>query len=341
MMREKLNKILEELNSSLDKVNDKVGWENLKAEFLGKKGKFTAVTKSLTELEVSLRAEAGKMVNEYKQVFTERLNKALENIEKKQRSASQISEWLDVSIDTKPHEIGALHPISRVMADLEDIFMGMGFRVMDAPHIETDYYNFEALNIPKHHPARDSQDTFYFGGEYLLRTQTSDIQIRAMEKLELPLRIIGPGKVFRAERIDASHECCFHQLEGMVISDDISVSHLIYFIRVMLSKIFECEADIRFRPGYFPFVEPGYEVEIACAICNKKGCRVCKQTGWIELMGCGMTHPNVLRAGGVDPEKYSGFAFGMGVDRLVMSKYGISDIRFFHNPDIRFHRFFQ
>jgi phenylalanyl-tRNA synthetase alpha chain len=217
----------------------------------------------------------------------------------------------------------------------------MGFEVLDGPQVETDYFNFEALNIPKDHPARDMQDTFYLEDGNLLRTHTSSIQVRGMQKLRPPFKIIGPGKVFRCERIDASHEVSFHQLEGMMVDRDIKVAHLIYFMRVLVSGIFGREVEVRLRPGYFPFVEPGFELDMRCLLCSGKGCSVCKQVGWLELLGCGMVHPNVLRCGGIDPDEYSGFAFGLGIDRLVMMRYGIEDIRHLHAADLRFIRQFR
>lgn len=236
---------------------------------------------------------------------------------------------------------GGLHPTTLIQREVEDIFLSMGFEVLDGPHIEDDYHNFEALNIPADHPARDMQDTFWFQtnegkGKYLLRTHTSTIQVRGMKERKPPFRFIAPGKVFRCERTDASHEMVFHQLEGMMVGEDISIGHLVYFMKTVLKEIFKKDVEVRLRPGFFPFVEPGFELDIRCLICGGKGCSVCKQTGWVELLPCGMVHPRVLEAGGIDPTKYNGYAFGLGLDRLVMMRYGIDDIRHLHGADLRF-----
>ena len=249
-------------------------------------------------------------------------------------------EWVDITLGLGREPAGSLHPVSRIQYEIEDVFTSMGFEVLDGPHVETDYFNFEALNIPAHHPARDMQDTFYLEDGNLLRTHTSAIQVRGMQRLKPPFKIIGPGKVFRCERIDASHEATFHQIEGMMVDRDIQVGHLIYFMKELLGRIFGREVEVRLRPGYFPFVEPGFELDIRCLICGGTGCPVCKQVGWVELVPSGMVHPNVLRMGGIDPAKYSGFAFGLGLDRLVMMKYGIDDIRLLHGADLRFLRQF-
>jgi len=251
-----------------------------------------------------------------------------------------MEDWLDVTL-TKPgllqeYQRGHLHPISQIQYEIEDIFTSMGFEILDGPEVETDYYNFEALNIPPYHPARDMQDTFWTEDGNLLRTHTSAIQIRGMERLKPPFRVIGPGRVFRYESIDASHENTFYQVEGMMIDKDISVAHLIYFMKTLLKEIFKRNITIRLRPGYFPFVEPGFELDIQCLICGGKGCSVCKYSGWLELLPCGLVQPNVLRYGKIYPDKWSGFAFGLGLNRLVMMRYGINDIRHFLSGDIRF-----
>jgi phenylalanyl-tRNA synthetase alpha chain len=246
------------------------------------------------------------------------------------------AEWVDATLDLGRKPAGNLHPTSQVQYEIEDVFTSMGFEVLDGPHVDDDHFNFEALNIPKDHPARDMQDTFYLEDGNLLRTHTSTIQVRGMRRLRPPFKIIGPGKVFRCERVDASHETTFHQLEGMMVDRDIKVAHLIYFMKVLLSRIFGREEEVRLRPGYFPFVEPGFELDIRCLLCRGTGCSVCKQVGWVELLPCGMVHPNVLRAGGIDPTEYSGFAFGLGLDRLVQMRYGIEDVRHIHSADLRF-----
>jgi phenylalanyl-tRNA synthetase alpha chain len=232
--------------------------------------------------------------------------------------------------------------VTLIQQEIEDIFISMGFEVLDGPHIEDEYHNFEALNIPATHPARDMQDTFWFADKkHLLRTHTSTIQVRGMKTRKPPFRFVGPGKVFRCERTDASHEMVFHQLEGMMVGEDVSVANLIYFMKTLLTEIFKRDVEVRLRPGFFPFVEPGFELDIKCLICGGKGCSVCKHVGWVELLPCGMVHPNVLRHGGIDPEKHSGFAFGLGLDRLVMMRYGIDDIRHLHGADLRFNSQFK
>jgi len=253
---------------------------------------------------------------------------------------SRSAAFLAAPGSSRSFEPGRLHPLSQIQYEIEDIFTSMGFTVLDGPEVETDYYNFEALNIPAHHPARDMQDTFWTEDGNLLRTHTSAIQVRGMERLQPPFRVIGPGRVFRYEATDASHENTFYQVEGMMVDRDISVADLIYFMKVLLKEIFGREVTIRLRPGYFPFVEPGFELDIHCLICDGKGCSVCKQSGWVELLPCGLVHPNVLRYGKIDPDKWSGFAFGLGMNRLVMMRYGINDIRHFLSGDIRFLRQF-
>jgi phenylalanyl-tRNA synthetase alpha chain len=235
-----------------------------------------------------------------------------------------------------PFERGHLHPLSQFQYEIEDIFTSMGFDVLDGPEVETEHYNFEVLNIPKHHPARDMQDTFWTEDGNLLRTHTSAIQVRGMEHSKPPFKVIGPGRVFRYEATDASHENTFYQVEGMMVDKNISVANLIYFMKTLLREIFKRDVKIRLRPGFFPFVEPGFELDINCLICGGSGCPVCKQSGWVELLPCGLVHPNVLKSGGINPDEWSGFAFGLGLNRLIMMRYGITDIRHFLSGDIRF-----
>lgn len=312
------------------------GLEACRVKFLGKKGSFTSLMARLKDLPPEDRAAAGKSLNLVKKELEENLSQALKLAEKRRRDRELEDEWVDITLDSEPGLQGSLHPTSKIQYEIEDVFTSMGFEILDGPHVETDFYNFEALNTPEDHPARDMQDTFYLEDGNLLRTHTSSIQVRGMERLDPPFKIIGPGKVFRCERIDASHEATFHQLEGMMVDKDIKVAHLIYFMKVLLSEIFHKEMEVRLRPGYFPFVEPGFELDIRCLICKGLGCSVCKKVGWLELLPCGMVHPNVLRSGNIDPDKYSGFAFGLGLDRLVMMKYQIDDIRYLHSADLRF-----
>ncbi|MDZ4786821.1 MAG: phenylalanine--tRNA ligase subunit alpha, partial [bacterium] len=248
---------------------------------------------------------------------------------------------IDVTLKDSNLDLGlqaaGYHPTSIVQREIEDIFISMGFDVLDGPHIEDDWHNFAALNVAADHPARDMQDTFWFpDAVHLLRTHTSCIQVRGMEVKKPPFKFVAPGKVFRCERTDASHEMVFHQMDGMMVGEDVSVAHLIYFMKTLLTEVFKRDVEVRLRPGFFPFVEPGFELDIKCLICSAKGCSVCKHSGWVELLPCGMVHPNVLKAGNIDPEKFTGFAFGLGLDRLVMMRYGIDDIRLIHSGDLRF-----
>jgi phenylalanyl-tRNA synthetase alpha chain len=241
----------------------------------------------------------------------------------------------DITLPGKRYDVGSLSPITIVQKEIEEIFTGLGFVIVGGPEVESDYYNFEALNIPKNHPARDMQDTYWLDNGQLMRTHTSPCQVRAMQKYGAPLKIIAPGRCFRNENIDASHENTFFQLEGMMIDTNISIANLIYVMKLLLTEVFKREVDIRLRPGFFPFVEPGFELDLKCLICGGEGCSTCKRSGWVEVLPCGMVHPNVLRYGGIDPDKYTGFAFGLGLTRLAMMKYGISDIRVLNSCDLR------
>ncbi|HSM76252.1 MAG TPA: phenylalanine--tRNA ligase subunit alpha, partial [Bryobacteraceae bacterium] len=246
------------------------------------------------------------------------------------------AEWLDLTLPAPGARPGSLHPVTQIQMEIEDLFVSLGFSVLDGPEVETEFHNFDALNIPAHHTARDMQDTFWLEGGLLLRTHTSPVQIRGMERLGPPLRMIAPGRVFRNEEVDASHEHTFYQLEGMMIDREVSVAHLLYFMKTLLSEVFRRDITVRLRPGYFPFVEPGFELDIQCLICGGPGCPVCKQSGWVELLPCGLVHPNVLRLSGVNPDEWNGFAFGLGLTRLAMMRYGIDDIRLLQGGDLRF-----
>ena len=339
-MKEQLAALEAEFDAALGAASGERELADLKVRFLGKKGALTQLLKGLGGLPPEERQAAGKATNELKKRLEIALKDGRENLARKAQADRIESEWLDVTLERGRRPRGNLHPITQIQYEIEDVFTAMGFQVLDGPHVETDHFNFEALNIPRDHPARDMQDTFFLEDGNLLRTHTSSIQVRGMEHLRPPFKIIGPGKVFRCERIDASHESTFHQLEGMMVDREVSVAHLIHFMRTLLAKIFHREEEVRLRPGYFPFVEPGFELDIRCLLCKGKGCSVCKQVGWLELLPCGMVHPNVLRAGNIDPEEYSGFAFGLGLDRLVMMRYGIEDIRHLHGADLRFIRQF-
>jgi phenylalanyl-tRNA synthetase alpha chain len=251
-------------------------------------------------------------------------------------SARLDAEWIDLTLPAPGSRPGSLHPITQIQMEIEDLFVSLGFMVLDGPEAETEYHNFDALNIPPEHPARDTQDTFWLTDGNLLRTHTSPVQVRGMERFGPPLRMIAPGRAFRNESVDASHEHTFYQLEGMMIDRDVSVAHLLYFMKTLLTEVFRREVTVRLRPGFFPFVEPGFELDIQCLICGGSGCAVCKHSGWVELLPCGLVNPNVLRISGIDTEKWNGFAFGLGLTRLAMMRYGIDDIRLLQSGDLRF-----
>ena len=350
-MKDQINNILkdfEDQSKSISKVNDVL---DLKAKFLGKSGTLTSLMGQMKSLPGEEKRVVEPLINSAKQEVNNKCQELISQIQMKEMNEKLEQDKSDISlldsIKVGGIQAGGLHPLTIIQEEIEDIFLSMGFEVLDGPHIEDEFHNFEALNIPKDHPARDMQDTFWFQQsedaqqKYLLRTHTSNIQIRGMKERKPPFRFIAPGKVFRCERTDASHEMMFHQLEGMFVAEDVSVGNLIYFMKTLLSRVFKKDVEVRLRPGFFPFVEPGFELDIKCLICNGKGCSVCKKVGWVELLPCGMVHPNVLKAGGIDSEKYNGFAFGLGLDRLVMMRYGIDDIRHIHGGDLRFLKQFK
>lgn len=345
-MNEKLKAVEQAFHDALKGIDTEAKLADMKARFLGKKGELSAILGSLKDATPEERKTLGQAANELKGKLAVKLEEARAAIERQVIDSKLAADWTDItllkSLKAESVKESGLHPVSIVQRELEDIFLSMGFDILDGPHIENDWYNFTALNIPETHPARDMQDTFWFQDmKHLLRTHTSTIQIRGMEEKKTPpFKFVAPGKVFRSEATDASHEAVFHQMEGMLIGKDITVAHLIYFEKTLLSEIFQRDVEIRLRPGFFPFVEPGFELDINCLICGGKGCSVCKQTGWVELLPCGMTHPNVLKAGGIDPEEYNGFAFGLGLDRLVMMRYHIDDIRHLHSGNVDFSRQF-
>jgi len=336
VIKEKLISVKEDALEQIKSVANKDDLSQLKVKYLGKKGEITAVLKTLGSVAPEERAEIGKLAN----LAKEELEKAFEN--KLQELNDSIfdqikeSEWIDVTAPAQKAKLGKLHPVTQIQYEIEEIFKSMGFSIFEGRELEDDYHNFEALNIPKDHPARDMQDTFWLFGDKLLRTHTSSVQVRAMEKTKPPFQGISPGRVFRYEGIDASHQNTFYQVEGLMVGKDISVANLIYAMKTLLKKIFKKDVKVRLRPGFFPFVEPGFELDINCLICGGKGCSVCKQTGWLELLPCGLVHPNVLKLQGIDTEEYSGFAFGLGLDRIVMMRYGIDDIRHLLSADLRF-----
>lgn len=334
-MIEKIKELKSQAEEKIRTAINSVEMEKVRVEFLGKKGKIVEVLKDLKNIEGSKRKEVATLVNQLKAQIENAIEQKKESI-KEQEYENQIqhAKKIDLTLPTDL-KLGSLHPITIVQKELEEIFESMGFTVEDGNEVETEYNNFEAVNVPKHHPARDMQDTFWLENGQLLKTQTSAAQNQIMKKYGTPLKAIFPGRCFRNEELDASHENTFFQMEGMMIDKEVSIANLIYFMKTLLSEIFQKEVEVRLRPGYFPFVEPGFELDIKCLYCGGNGCKVCKQGGWIELCPCGMIHPNVLKMGDIDPEKYSGFAFGLGLSRLAMMKYGITDLRILNSGDLR------
>ena len=310
--------------------------EAVRVEVLGRKGALAAISKEMGKLTPEERSRVGKLLNGAKQALEGALEARKAEFDRAALQARLDAEWVDLTLPAVGPRRGSLHPITIIQSEIEELFVSMGFTVLDGPEVETEQNNFDALNIPGDHPARDMQDTFWLKSGHLLRTHTSPVQVRGMRKLGPPLRMIAPGRVFRNEEVDASHEHTFYQLEGMMIDREVSVGNLIYFMKTLLSSIFKRDVTVRLRPGYFPFVEPGFELDIQCLICGGGGCPVCKQSGWVELLPCGLVHPNVLRLSGIDPEEWNGFAFGLGLTRLAMMRYGIDDIRLLQGGDLRF-----
>ena len=338
-MQEKLQELKNQAQIELEQVADEVSLQNLKAKFVGRKGGITEIVKSMKDVLPQDRPKMGKLINEVKTfvetLFEEKSNQLKED--KKKRSIAE--ERIDVTLPGRSVSVGAKHPVSQVMEEIITIFERMGFEVAEGPEVETDYYNFEALNIPKNHPARDMQDTFYISDDVVLRTHTSPVQIRIMEKQEPPIKIIAPGRVYRCDS-DVSHTPMFHQIEGLLVDKNVTFGDLKGVLTEFLRLMFGSSLGVRFRPSFFPFTEPSAEVDIECVICSGQGCRVCKDSGWLEILGCGMVDPEVFKSVKYDPEVYSGFAFGMGIERIAMLKFGINDIRLFFENDVRFLRQF-
>lgn len=328
-MKEKLQNIKEKLNSALNSARTEADVLNIKSEYVGKKSEIQDLLSGLKDMSVEEKREYGSLINNTKKEMEELVNKKLDDLQAK------VNVTFD---DTTDYEIktGSLHPVTIIAKEVTDIMKRMGFTVVSGPEMESEYYNFEALNVPKDHPARDMQDTYYLDNGMLLRTQTSDNQIHAMENYGAPLRVCAPGRVFRNEDLDANHENTFFQVEGMVIDKGVSIENLLYVMKEILSEVMKQDVTLRLRPGFFPFTEPSYEIDMGCLICGGKGCPTCKNSGYIEMVGSGMVHPNVLKAGGIDPEEYTGFAFGIGLTRLAMMKYKINDIRVLNSGDIRY-----
>ena len=335
-MKEQLNEIKKKAKERLEGISELSALENLRVELLGKKGELTAVLKGMGKLSAEERPAVGQLANEVRGFIENTIETKKAEFEAAIERAKIESEAIDVTMPGTKVELGKKHPLTTVLDDLKDMFIGMGFSVVEGPEVELDYYNFEALNIPKDHPARDTQDTFYINENVVLRSQTSPVQIRTMEKQKPPIRMIAPGRVYRSDAVDATHSPVFHQVEGLVIDKDITMADLKGTLEVFVKKLYGDDTRLRFRPHHFQFTEPSAEVDISCFNCGGKGCRVCKGEGWIEILGCGMVHPKVLRNCGIDPDEYSGFAFGIGLERVAMFRYDIDDMRLVYENDMRF-----
>lgn len=335
-MKEKLEQIkveaLKQIEASdaLEKLND------VRVNFLGKKGELTAVLKSMKDVAPEDRPKVGQLVNETREEIEKVLENARAKMERTVREAKMKTEVIDVTLPAQKNNVGHRHPSMIALEEVERIFVGMGYEVVEGPEVEKDYYNFEALNIPADHPAKDEQDTFYVTEDILLRSQTSPVQVHEMEKGKLPIRMIAPGRVFRSDEVDATHSPSFHQIEGLVIDKNITFADLKGTLAEFAKELFGEETRVKFRPHHFQFTEPSAEVDVSCFKCGGKGCRFCKGAGWIEILGCGMVHPRVLEMSGIDPEQYSGFAFGVGLERIALLKYEIDDMRLLYENDARF-----
>jgi len=343
-MKEKINNIRQEAEQKIQQVQDEDGLKQVEIDYLGRKGKLTSLLRELKNLGEEKRKEVGKMANQVKEDLSGLIEKKRQEV-----SSKKDQDFTDVTLLGKKIKRGHLNPLTIIQNELEDLFASMGFMILDGPELESDYYNFEALNIPKYHPARDMHDTFYIDNSSLysssdknqendlvMRTHTSPVQVRGMQKYGVPFRGVVPGRVFRNEDIDACHEQTFDHMEGIIVDENISITHLVGVLQELINRIFKKEMNTRIRPGFFPFVEPAIELDIECTVCGGKGCPSCKHSGWVELVPGGMVHPRVLEYGRVDTNKYSGFAFGLGTTRLAMMKYGIEDIRMFNSGDMRF-----
>lgn len=331
-----LDRILKDAINKIEESKDMDALSDIKVKFLGKKGELTSVLKSMKDLSAEERPKVGQMVNEARKNIQEKLDKKKEEFEKAILEKKLAGETIDVTLPGKAPKIGHLHPNTSTLREVCDIFIGMGYKVVEGPEIEYDYYNFEALNIPADHPAKDEQDTFYITKDILLRTQTSSVQVHEMEKGELPIRMISPGRVFRSDEVDATHSPTFHQIEGLVIDKNITFADLKGTLQEFAKRLFGEDTRVKFRPHHFQFTEPSAEMDVTCFKCKGKGCRFCKGEGWIEILGCGVVHPHVLEMSGIDPEEYTGFAFGVGLERISLFKYEIDDMRLLYENDKRF-----
>lgn len=335
-MNDKLQEIKEFAEKKLKEIDQLKSVEELKINLMGKKGELTKISRSLSSLSKEEKPKFGLMINEIRGYVEEKIEEKIKQLSLRELNKKIEQETIDVTIPGKQVQLGHKHPMTIVIEDIKKIFLGMNYKIAEGPDIEKDYYNFEALNISKNHPAKDEQDTFYVDGGFLLRTQTSPVQVRVMEEGNLPIKIIAPGRVFRSDEVDATHSPVFHQLEGLVIDKNITMGDLKGTLITFAQELFGHDIKIRFRPHHFPFTEPSAEMDVSCFACGGEGCKVCKNTGFIELLGCGMVHPRVLEMSGIDSKKYSGFAFGMGIERMAMQRYNITDLRIMYENDVKF-----
>ncbi|NMB29879.1 MAG: phenylalanine--tRNA ligase subunit alpha [Clostridiales bacterium] len=335
-MRSQLEQIREQATKELAQTSDIKELDNLRVRYVGKKGELTAILKQMGKLSAEERPVIGQLANEVRNSIDRAISDRLGELKAEATEKQLISEAIDVTMPGKKPAIGNKHPLTTVMEEIEEIFTGMGFDIAEGPEVEYDYYNFEALNIPKNHPARDTQDTFYITENILLRTQTSPVQIRVMENQEPPIRIIAPGRVYRSDSVDATHSPVFHQIEGLVVDKGITMADLKGTLEILAKRLYGDDVKVRFRPHHFPFTEPSAEMDAMCFSCHGEGCRLCKGEGWIEILGCGMVHPKVLENCAIDATQYSGFAFGLGLERVAMRRYNIDDLRLFYENDLRF-----
>ncbi|MEG1992345.1 MAG: phenylalanine--tRNA ligase subunit alpha [Acetivibrio sp.] len=335
-MQDKLKNIVEQAVSQIKEADGMDKLNDIRVAFLGKKGELTSVLKSMKDVNPEDRPKVGQMVNEAREQLEKVLEEKKALFAKKVREEQLKMETLDVTLPAKKNSMGKHHPNTIALEEIENIFTGMGYEVIEGPEVEYDYYNFEALNIPANHPAKDEQDTFYVNSNIVLRTQTSSVQVHEMEKGNLPIRMLAPGRVFRSDAVDATHSPSFHQVEGLVIDKDITFADLKGTLAQFAKELFGEETKVKFRPHHFPFTEPSAEMDVSCFKCGGSGCRFCKGSGWIEILGCGMVHPHVLEMSGIDPEEYVGFAFGVGLERVALLKYEIDDMRLLYENDVRF-----
>ena len=340
-MRQQLEQIRDRVIRELQETQDSEALKQLQVRVLGKKGELTQILRGMGQLSADQRPVIGQMVNETRQRLEAAIAEKQNALRKMEKQLRLKSETIDVTMPGRERSAGSLHPMNLVLADLIEIFTNMGFEVVEGPEVEYDHYNFELLNLPKNHPARDAQDTFYIDDNTVLRTHTSPVQARVMTTRKPPIRIISPGRVYRADEVDATHSPVFHQIEGLVIDENISIGDLKGTLDTFAEKLYGAGVTTRFRPSFFPFTEPSAEVDLTCSACHGKGCRMCKGTGWIEVLGSGMVNPKVLDMCGIDSTRYSGFAFGMGIERLAILRYGIPDMRYMYENDLRFLKQFR